>query len=104
MMSQPEIIVAEIGDELTARFLQSAIVGSRLVPRVGGKIDPSEARVLDRRHDLFAVIRASVPDDQKLEVAEGLAEYAVDRKRQHRAPVIGRYDHGGAGRVHASIS
>src|SRR5690349_7527490 len=104
MMFQPEVVVTEIGDELTARFLQSAVVRTGLMTGIRGKIDPTYARILDRRDHLFGVVGAAVADHQKLEIAKGLAEHAVDGKRQHGAPVVGSDDHGDAWRGHPDIS
>src|SRR3977135_3872669 len=93
VVAQPKIVMPQIGNELTFRFLQSPVVRSGLMARIAWKINPSDTRIFDGRNDLLRVIRAPVTDDEKLEVLHGLPKHAVDCVRQNCAPVVSRNDH-----------
>ena len=64
---------------LAARLAQPFVVRTALMPRVLGQVDPANARIADRRHDLFRIIRASIADDEHLEIAHRLPQHAADR-------------------------
>ena len=90
VMWQPEIVVAEVGDQLATGQPDTLVVGPGLVPgvaRPGCATAPAGRRP---GHDLRRLVGAAVADHEQLEVGERLVEDAADRVRQDRGPVVGR--------------
>src|SRR4051812_23860971 len=102
MMREPEIVVPEVGDEFAASLTQSLVVRTALMARVRGQIDPANARITDRGNDRLRIIRATVADDEDLEILHRLPEHAADRVRKNAAPVV-RGDDDADARGHALI-
>ena len=63
------------------------------MPAVRRKIDPADARIVDRGDHFRRIVGASVADDEQLEIGEGLPQRAPDRVRQDGAPVVGGHYH-----------
>ena len=68
----------EIRDVLPSRALESLIVGARLAAVPAWKVDPLDAAVGERLHNVPGVVGARVADDQQLEVPKRLRERRAD--------------------------
>ena len=92
-MLQPQVVMPQIGDELTFSLLQAAVVRAGLVPGIDRQIDPPHPRVFGTKDHLFRIIGAAITDDKKLEISHGLRQYAGNGATKHLASIVGGNDH-----------
>jgi hypothetical protein len=95
---QPEVVVAEIADDLALGFLQRRVPVKLAVARALRVVEPADARIGSGQlvHQFPRHVRGAVPDDPDLEVGDSLRQGALHRVPQRR-PVVVRRDEDGRG-------
>lgn len=83
----PEIVVAQVSDELAAGELEAEVVGAGLGGEAGCGVVPGDAGIGKGSDDGLGIVGAGVADDEELPVGEGLGEDGGDGAAEGGGPV-----------------
>lgn len=83
----PEIVVAQVSDELATGELEAEVVGAGLGGEAGCGVVPGDAGIGKGSDDGLGIVGAGVADDEELPVGEGLGEDGGDGAAEGGGPV-----------------
>jgi hypothetical protein len=93
MIGKPEIVVVQKRDQWRARFSNTNVIRSSLLPPISVQVDEAYAWILSARDNLSCIVGASVTDNNHLPIGKGLAAGALNCARQCPAAIVSRgYD------------
>src|SRR5688572_12522963 len=80
--------MVEVGDELASRERQAVVIRARLLTKILGAVDETNAAVVVRADERFGVVRARIADDDVFPILITLTAHAVDRIPKYVAAIV----------------